>query len=147
MDGYTQEDSIFCVLIGLATLLATITTTYILTRKKAKKNGTQLWDQSSKNALERLLIHLLTGGIFCVAMMHLGMLGLITPLTLIFYDLALISASNFSYSIIKQLGIVEIVLGIVNLFFIGYGLYFWALGFGVLHIVYGTYVYLKFERV
>lgn len=73
-------------------------------------------------------------------MMHLGMLGLITPLTLIFYDLALISASNFSYSIIKQ-------LGIVNLFFIGYGLYFWALGFGVLHIVYGTYVYLKFERV
>lgn len=80
-------------------------------------------------------------------MMHLGMLGLITPLTLIFYDLALISASNFSYSIIKQLGIVEIVLGIVNLFFIGYGLYFWALGFGVLHIVYGTYVYLKFERV
>jgi hypothetical protein len=31
--------------------------------------------------------------------------------------------------------------------FIGYGLYFWALGFGVLHIIYGVVMWWKYERV
>jgi hypothetical protein len=38
------------------------------------------------------------------------------------------------------------VLGLINLFFVGYGLYFWAAGFGVLHIIYGGYMWWKYER-
>jgi hypothetical protein len=29
---------------------------------------------------------------------------------------------------------------------IGYGLWFWAAGFGLAHILYGIYVHLKVER-
>ena len=40
----------------------------------------------------------------------------------------------------------EVVLGMISLSALQYGLLFWALGFGVLHIAYGTYMYLKYEK-
>ena len=43
-------------------------------------------------------------------------------------------------------GIAEISLGLIALFVVNYGLLFWALGFGILHIVYGAYMYLKYEK-
>ena len=47
---------------------------------------------------------------------------------------------------VRYLGLSEIALGLISCFFIGYGLLFWALGFGVLHIVYGALMYNKYER-
>ena len=41
------------------------------------------------------------------------------------------------YSSVRWLGYAEIVLGLVDSCMEGYGLVFWTLGFGVLHIVYG----------
>ncbi len=73
----------------------------------------------------------------------MGFFGLVAPITLIFYGLALINASNFTYSNIKYLGLAEIFLGLISLNFIGYGLYFWAVGFGVLHIIYGSIMYFR----
>ena len=46
----------------------------------------------------------------------------------------------------EYLGYVQILLGVVNLWFVGFGLYFWAMGFGVMHIVYGIYMWQKYER-
>ena len=40
----------------------------------------------------------------------------------------------------------EIFLGLINLFFTGQGLYFWAVGFGILHIAYGIFMWWKYER-
>ena len=52
-----------------------------------------------------------------------------------------ISRQRFSrlppYSSVRWLGYAEIVLGLVDSCMEGYGLVFWTLGFGVLHIVYG----------
>jgi len=64
-------------------------------------------------------------------------------LTLIFYGLALISASKYTLDTVKYLGISEVIVGLAAMQFIGYGLYFWAFGFGVLHIVYGGAMYFK----
>ena len=65
---------------------------------------------------------------------------------LIFYGLSLINASKFTHNEIGVLGAGEIFLGIVAAFFVGYGLLFWAIGFGLFHIIYGTYMYFKYER-
>ena len=65
---------------------------------------------------------------------------------LVFYGLALINASKYTLTDIRYLGYCEIVLGLTNMFFIGYGLYFWAMGFGVLHIFYGIIMWNKYER-
>jgi len=40
----------------------------------------------------------------------------------------------------------EIILGILAGIFINFGLLFWALGFGVLHIIYGSVMYFKYDR-
>jgi hypothetical protein len=58
----------------------------------------------------------------------------------------LVNGSKYTLSEIKYLGICEIILGLINTQFIGYGLYFWAIGFGVLHIVYGFFMWWKYER-
>ncbi|MES2397617.1 MAG: hypothetical protein V4549_16525 [Bacteroidota bacterium] len=68
------------------------------------------------------------------------------PSSLLFYGLALINASKYTLNDIRYLGICEIVLGLIASLYIGYGLLFWAAGFGVLHIVYGAVMYYKYER-
>ena len=70
----------------------------------------------------------------------------VAPLTLIFYGLALVNASKYTLTDIRYLGICEIILGLVNTQYVGYGLYFWAIGFGILHIIYGVIMWIKYER-
>jgi hypothetical protein len=64
----------------------------------------------------------------------------------VFYGLALVNGSKYTLSDIRYLGFSEIVLGLAATQFIGYGLYFWAVGFGVLHIIYGFIMWWKNER-
>jgi hypothetical protein len=65
---------------------------------------------------------------------------------LIFYGLSLVNAGKFTFSEIHYLGLTEIVLGILAGIFINHGLLFWTLGFGLMHIVYGTVMYYRHER-
>ncbi len=68
---------------------------------------------------------------------------------LLIWDEQKYSWSYYPLSIIITLFIVlffVIILGLIAMFYIGYGLYFWAIGFGILHIVYGLYIYYKYER-
>lgn len=147
LELYTAEDIQFFVLLAVITLFLAVSTAFILTRRKAQKEGLSVWDESAKNALINLSIPLFTGGILSLAFINYGLLGLLAPTTLIFYGLALVNVSRYTYPMIRQLGLIEISIGLVNAFFIGYGLIFWLLGFGVLHIVYGAYMYYKYDRV
>lgn len=70
----------------------------------------------------------------------------IAPCMLLFYGMALINASKYTYDDIRYFGICEIILGLINAFNLGNGLLYWSLGFGVLHIVYGAVMWFKYER-
>jgi hypothetical protein len=65
----------------------------------------------------------------------------------VFYGLGLVNASKYTVTDIRYLGYAEIILGILALFNLYHGLLFWALGFGVMHIIYGTLMWWKYERV
>lgn len=136
------------ILFGIAMLVltASILTAYILSSKKAKKSGEKLWDATSKRLIVNFLIPLVTGGAFCVILYQYGLIGLIAPCTLIFYGLACINASKYTLGDIRYLGILNILIGLISTQFIGYGLYFWAFGFGILHIVYGVVLYNKYDK-
>jgi hypothetical protein len=69
----------------------------------------------------------------------------VAPFTLIFYGLGLISAGKYSGYDINYLGFTEIILGLLALVFINNGLLFWAIGFGLFHIIYGLVLYTKYE--
>jgi hypothetical protein len=116
------------------------------TTRKAKQKGQKIWDKLTQKLLLNLLIPLAAGGIFCLALMKHGEFGLVAPATLVFYGLALVNAGKYTWSDIHYLGLSEIVLGLIASFYIGYGLEFWAIGFGVLHIIYGTIMYFKYEK-
>ncbi len=132
-------------LIGIALIVAllSVITAYILTKRKAKKEGVSIWTATTKRLLFHFFIPLATGGIFSLIILNQGFYGFVAPITLMFYGLAIVSASNFTFSNVKYLGIIEIILGLIALNYIGYGLYFWAIGFGVFHIIYGGIMYMK----
>lgn len=141
-----QEIIGFLIADGFLVLLLSLGVGIMLTIRKARKKGLKVWNSSSKRLLVSLLVPLATGGVFCLAMLYYGYIWLVFPATLLFYGLAIVSASRFTYPEVFSLGISEIVLGCASLFLTGYSLLFWSVGFGILHIVYGLAMYNKYDR-
>ena len=133
-------------LIAITVIALAIITAVFLSSRKAKKSGEKLWNVSSKRLVINFFIPLIAGGIFCIVLLQYGILGLVSPATLIFYGLACVHASKYTLGDVRYLGLTNIVLGLVATQFIGYGLYFWAVGFGLLHIIYGISMYYKYDR-
>jgi len=133
-------------IIGAIVLVLSLVTGYIFTSRKAKKQNLNVWDSTTKRMVVSLSIPLIAGGIFCLILIKHEVVGLIAPATLIFYGLALLNASKYTFNDIKYLGVLEIVLGLVSAYYIGRGLLFWAVGFGILHIVYGTVMYYRYDQ-
>jgi hypothetical protein len=146
---YSVRDSdimIKLLVIALVVLAVSLATGIYLSNRKARKHGVQLWNSATKQVLVNLAIPLVSGGVFILIMLATGHLGLAAPACLIFYGLALIQGSNNLFEEIRYLGYCEILLGLVSAALPGYGLIFWAIGFGVLHIVYGIIMYKKYDR-
>lgn len=137
---------LYIVITAILVLFSSVLTAYFLTIKKAKKRNEKLWNITAKNLLINFSIPLVTGGIFCILLLKNKYYGLIVPITLIFYGLACVNASKYTLRDIRYLGITMIVLGLLSVAFLGFGLFFWAFGFGVCHILYGLMMYYKYDR-
>lgn len=135
----------FFVLDAVFVLAGALSSGIYFTTRRSQRKGQAIWDALTKRLLVQLAIPLVAGGVFCAAMFYQGYLGLMGPATLIFYGLALINGSKYTLKDLYYLGLCELVLGCVGLFFIGCGLLLWTLGFGVLHIFYGILMYRKYE--
>jgi len=131
--------------VALSVLVLAIFSGYIFTARKSRKKNLKVWDSITKRLLINFAIPLIAGGSFCLALWYHNWFSLIAPTMLIFYGLALINAEKYTLSDIKYLGICEVVLGIIALFFLGWGLVFWAVGFGLLHIFYGILMFRKYD--
>ncbi len=136
----------FFLLDALFVLIGAITCGIFFTTRKAKRKGQKIWDALSQRLLINLMIPLITGGVFCLGLFYHGFFGFLAPTTLVFYGLALVNASKYTLHDIRNLGYCEIILGLLSLFFLGYGLEVWVIGFGFLHIIYGSLMYWKYER-
>lgn len=119
---------------------------FLFTYFKSRKQRVPIWGNTARRLMIQVMVPIIAGGFFLIKLIPYGSVGLIAPGCLIFYGLALINASKYTLGEIKYLGYCELLLGIISLWFIGYGLYFWAFGFGFLHIFYGFYMWWKYER-
>lgn len=133
--------------IAAATFIAAAISAFAFTYIKSSKEGIPIWGKTAKRLMINVCIPLIVGGIFLLKLIQFGTFGLIAPGCLLFYGLALINASKYTLIEIRYLGYCELILGIISLCFVGYGLYFWAIGFGVLHILYGVVMWNKYERI
>ncbi len=133
------------IFIALIVLVFSLTFGIFFTIRKSRKYNLPIWTTATKKMLVNLAIPLVVGGVFCLALLYHQIYLLLAPSTLLFYGLALINAEKYTFSDIKYLGFCELALGCVSLFFLGYGLVFWIIGFGVLHILYGLIVFKKYK--
>lgn len=149
--GFTTGDDfsrlkIKLILLGVGVFVLAFSAAFYLTWRKAKKQGLPVWDHTSRRLAWNMLMPLLAGGAFILGMLRYDIWIFVAPACLVFYGLALVNASKYTLSDIRYLGYCEIILGTVNMLYTGLGLWFWAIGFGLLHIVYGIIMWNKYER-
>lgn len=134
------------LIIATAVLVFSILTGILLSIRKARKSNDTIWNAASKRLVINFMIPLVSGGFFILFLIEKEMLGLVAPLSLLFYGLACVNASKYTLGDVRYLGISMIILGLLSTWFLGFGLVFWALGFGVCHIIYGSLMYFKYDR-
>lgn len=142
----TESNLQLLVLVGFIVLVLAIGTAFLLSWKKAGRRQEKFGNPVGKRLLINMGVPLVAGGLLVLIMIAKGMTGFIAPFTLLFYGLAQYSAGKYTYDEMKSLGLINLGLGLVGAYFTEYGLLLWALGFGVVHIVYGIYMHYRYER-
>lgn len=133
------------IILLLVLVVAVIGAVYFSV-KKARKANQPFWNSLTKRMVNYFLIPFITGGLFTLILVYRNDWELVVPAMLLFYGLALVNAGKFTIGEIHYLGLTEIALGILAAVFVNLALVFWAIGFGVMHIVYGIMMYFKYER-
>lgn len=134
------------VLLAIVVLVLSVGTAGYLSYKRAIKRGESVLNSTSKRLMLHMAAPLVSGGILILILLANGLAAFLAPLTLLFYGLALFSAGQFTYTEVRYLGLFMIVFGFLATMFPLWGLLFWAAGFGLLHIIYGVYIHMKYER-
>ncbi len=142
LDGWVYQSCLFTLAI---VALLSIGTGILLTTRKAKKDGASIWDSTSRRLVFNFLIPLVAGGFYILIILSQGKYGQSGGLMLIFYGLALINASKYSIGEIQYLGYIQIILGLIGAWKPGYGFWLWVIGFGFMHIIYGTWMHFKYD--
>ena len=130
--------SLFIICVGIGLFMAI---------RNARESGKRAWDNAAKRLTYSLAIPVLTGGIFAILLVQVGLVSLAAPVSLLFYGLGLLSASKYTLDAVRSVGLFFIILGLLATAFLAYGILIWALGFGLVHIFYGFIIYTRYERV
>jgi hypothetical protein len=144
--GTTALKNMRTQISGCVVLLCSLLSAFYFTWRKAKKNRVPMWEHTSKKLLINLLIPLVAGGLFVLGLLYHHEWIFVAPVCLVFYGLALVNASKYTLTDIRYIGLIEIVLGLINMFWPPYSLFFWAIGFGLLHIIYGWIMWRKYDK-
>jgi len=147
-DTYISDPNVLIklVLIASSVLTLSLASGIYLTIRQAKKRSENFWNPVSKRLVTSMAIPLVTGGLLIIIFILRQEHGIVASACLIFYGLALISASQYTFNDVKWLGCGEIILGLLAAATPGYGLVFWVIGFGFLHILYGTIMHFKYNQ-
>lgn len=144
--NYNPDNLNNIISVALSILVLAIGTAALLSYRKAHKAGEKIWNATARRMLINLSVPLLVGGLLILLLISNCMMGLIAPFSLIFYGLALYNASKFTFEDLRSLAVIEICLGLFSAYYIPYSLILWAIGFGLVHIVYGIYIYYRYEK-
>ncbi|HOZ75377.1 MAG TPA: hypothetical protein PLS51_05860 [Flavobacterium sp.] len=131
--------------IALGIIALSVVTGFLLSSAKAKRQGNSLWNSTSKRLVINFSIPLIAGGIFGLLLIDKKYYELIVPILLIFYGMACVNASKFTFRDVRYLGLTLMVLGLLATAFTNHDLLFFSIGFGLCHIVYGAVMYFKYD--
>lgn len=144
--GSADVSMLNVLLLASCILILAVGTAIALSAKNANKRGEKVWNTTSRRMIGSMAVPLVTGGSLALIVIMQNLVGLVAPLTLIFYGIALYNAAKFTYNDVQYLGLIQIVLGLLASCFIPFSMLFWAVGFGVLHIIYGVHIHIKYKQ-
>lgn len=131
---------------AIVVLVVAITVTIYFSSRMAKQKGLPIWNATAKHLVAELALPLAAGGVFCISLFVHGAYSILPSAMLIFYGLALFSASKYTVKEVRFLGLTQLAIGVVAAFVDTQGLNLWGLGFGVAHILFGFRIYFTYER-
>jgi hypothetical protein len=134
------------LIIAALTFVAAFVSAFIFTYMRCKKSKIPVWNTSSRRLTFSTLIPMAVGGIFLLKLLEQNNYEFIGPGCLIFYGLAVLNGSKYTLQEVRYLGYALLLLGLINLWVPGLSIFFWAIGFGLLHIIYGTIMWMKYEK-
>lgn len=141
-----HQDILIMMLNAALVIVAALAIAMFFSWRLAKRRGLPIWNATAKDVVAALLIPLACGGVFCLILVRQELYAMVPSAMLVFYGMALVSAGKYTIHNIRFLGLLETVLGLTAGLFPGIGLWLWAAGFGLLHILYGIVMYLQFEK-
>ena len=144
--GLLPGTSLFVTSVAVVVFGLAASSVLYFSMLKARKSRQSIWTSQARRLLVNFCLPLAVGGAFCGVLIFHGITYLVAPSMLIFYGLALVNASRYTFADLRSLGLCELLLGLVSGFMTGYGLMAWALGFGLLHVLYGSWLYYKYEK-
>lgn len=134
------------IMLALLVLILALISAVFFSWKKAQDQNDKIWSTTSRRLVVHMAFPLVSGGILLLVFISKGLIGFIAPLSLLFYGLGLYNASKYTIDEVKYLGFVQMGLGLISSYFIEFGLLFWTIGFGIVHIIYGIYMYIRYEK-
>ena len=134
-------------LIAIGLLALSLLTLFVFAIVKSKRYNLRFaFEKRTVQMSLDFFIPLAAGGLLSMALVMQGHYGLTSSIMLLFYGLALVNCSHYTYPILRYLGYAELILGIIDCFTMSHPLLFWFLGFSVMHVVFGIAYVLMFER-
>ena len=146
LDRMWLSSSQALILCFISLLIICIGIGFYLAMRNANLSGKSAWDNAAKRLAFSLAIPVFAGGIFSMLLARFGLIAIAAPATLLFYGMGLVSASKYTLDAVRTVGLLFVFLGLLATYFLAYGLLIWTLGFGLLHVIYGFIIYVKYER-
>lgn len=134
------------VLLGVVVLVLALSIAWFFSRRIIRKHAEPVNGTVMRHLVLSFAVPILVGAFMTLLLFYRGPLWPVVPSMLLFYGLGIFSAGSFTFGEVRTLGLIEILLGITAALFPEFGLYFWAAGFGVLHIVYGVLFFRKYRK-
>jgi hypothetical protein len=124
--------------------LVAATLALMMMHQKATRLGTEILSISGRKLFVGLLPALAAGGLLTIALMRTGPVGMIPGVWLVLYGVAVMQAGAFSVRTVPAMGAAFVSLGAMTLPLP----WMWAnvmlaVGFGVLHIIFGIIIARK----
>ncbi len=142
----TPDTRINLILLGVVVLVLALAIAWFFSRRIIRKNAEAVNGTVMRHLVLSFAVPIVVGAIMTLLLFYHGPLWPVVPSMLLFYGLGIFSAGSFTFGEVRTLGVIEILLGLTAAVFPEFGLYFWAAGFGAVHIVYGSLFFRKYRQ-
>jgi hypothetical protein len=132
--------------VGVVVLVAALSTGLWMAVRKAAGRGESLWDAAARQVLSGLMVPWVVGGLYILTLFYHGHRLQVLPASLLFYGLGLVGASRHTLAEVRGLGFAFLLTGLAAALQPGMAHWYWAFGFGLLHIGYGLWIHRRHER-